>query len=156
MKRSFFQLAPLVLLLSGCGSDTPSPTFGLSPELPDPQRELFPTMKIAEPAEWGEQRPTAPDGYSVTAIATELGIPRQILVLPNGDILVAEGRGGGAPKLTPKDVIAAFIKAKGTTSVPSGNRLTLLRDSEGDGTYEVKETFAENLNAPYGLALCIR
>src|SRR5690606_39909510 len=72
---------------------------------------------------------------------------------PNGDILVAEGRGGNAPALKPKDVIAGFIKSKGTTSVPSGNRLTLLRDADGDGVYEQQGIFAENLNAPYGLAL---
>jgi glucose/arabinose dehydrogenase len=111
-------------------------------------------MKIAEPARWGDQKPTVPQNYSVTAIATELKVPRQTLVLPNGDILVAEGKGGGnAPKLRPKDVIASFIKSKGTTSVKSGDRMTLLRDADRDGTYELQSVFAENLNAPYGLAL---
>jgi glucose/arabinose dehydrogenase len=76
-----------------------------------------------------------------------------MLVLPNGDILVAEGRGGSAPKLTPKDVIASRVKAWGTSSVKGGNRLTLLRDADGDGTYEGRTVFADNLNAPYGLAL---
>ena len=90
---------------------------------------------------------------AVSAIATDMQIPRQSLVLPNGDILVAEGRGGNAPKLRPKDVIAGYIKAKGTTSVKSGNRLTLLRDADGDGVYELKKVFADDLNAPYGLAL---
>jgi glucose/arabinose dehydrogenase len=80
-------------------------------------------------------------------------IPRQTLLLPNGDILVAEGRGGSAPNLKPKDVIAGHIKAKGTSPVAGGNRLTLLRDVGGDGVYEVRTVFAENLNAPYGLAL---
>ncbi len=75
-----------------------------------------------------------------------------MLVLPNGDILVAEGRGGNAPKLKPKDVIAGYIKAQGNTQVKGGNRLTLLRDADGDGKYELKTVFAENLNAPYGLA----
>ena len=110
-------------------------------------------MTIAEPAEWGDRMPVVPEGYTITAIATDLLIPRQTLVLPNGDILVAEGRGGNAPALKPKDVIAGFIKSKGTTSVPSGNRLTLLRDADGDGVYEQQGIFAENLNAPYGLAL---
>src|SRR5690606_18295546 len=91
--------------------------------------------------------------YSITAIATDLLIPRQTLVLPNGDIIIAEGRGGNAKALKPKDVIAGFIKAKGTTSVPSGNRLTILRDADGDGVYEHRGIFADNLNAPYGLAL---
>ncbi|AZP71979.1 sorbosone dehydrogenase family protein [Pseudomonas poae] len=100
----------------------------------------------------GRAETKVPEGYSVTAIATDLAIPRQTLVLPNGDILVAEGRGGSAAKLKPKDVIASLIKAEGNTKVKSGNRLTLLRDADGDGTYELKTVFADNLNAPYGLA----
>jgi glucose/arabinose dehydrogenase len=155
MKRStFLGLAALSTLLSACGSTDPeAPGYGPEPQLPDPQRQLLPTMKIAKPAEWGDRQPTVPQGYTVAAIATDLKIPRQILVLPNGDILIAEGRGGAAPKLTPKDVIAAYIKAKGTSPVAGGNRLTLLRDKDGDGIYESTTTFAENLNAPYGLAL---
>jgi glucose/arabinose dehydrogenase len=94
-----------------------------------------------------------PAGYTISAIATDLKIPRQTLVLPNGDILVAEGRGGNEPKLTPKDFIASKLKAQGTSPVKGGNRLTLLRDSNGDGVYETRVVFAENLNAPYGLAL---
>src|SRR5690606_32249385 len=127
--------------------------YGASPTLPEPKRGLLPSMNIAEPAPWGDQTPAVPQGYRVTAIATDLRIPRQTLVLPNGDILVAEGRGGNASALQPKDVIAGFIKAKGNTSVESGDRLTLLRDADGDGTYELRTVFADNLNAPYGLAL---
>jgi glucose/arabinose dehydrogenase len=110
-------------------------------------------MEIANPAQWGEQRPTVPQGYAISAIATGLAIPRQTLLLPNGDILVAEGRGGSAPKLRPKDFIAGRLKGKGNTPVKGGDRLTLLRDANGDGTYEVKTVFAEDLDAPYGLAL---
>lgn len=149
-------LALLVLpgFLCACGGEPATPQqYGPSPPLPEPKPQLLPTMKIAKPANWGDREPVVPQGYTITAIATDLGIPRQTLVLPNGDILVAEGRGGGAPKLTPKDVIAAYIKAKGTSSAASGNRLTLLHDVDGDGTYKMKSTFAEGLNAPYGLAL---
>ena len=143
----------MALLLSGCGgAGDATQARGPDPKMPEPERTLLPSMKIAEPAPWGDQKPTVPEGYSVTAIATDLKIPRQTLVLPNGDILVAEGRGGGAAKLKPKDVIASYIKAKGNTQVKGGNRLTLLRDADGDGTYETKTVFAENLNAPYGLA----
>lgn len=143
-----------LVMLSGCGSkDTDPVQYGSNINLPEPQRGLLPNMTIAEPAEWGDRMPVVPEGYTITAIATDLLIPRQTLVLPNGDILVAEGRGGNAPALKPKDVIAGFIKSKGTTSVPSGNRLTLLRDADGDGVYEQQGIFAENLNAPYGLAL---
>lgn len=139
-------------LLFACGGDPKPLEYGPDPQLPDPERGLLPVMKIANPAEWGDRQPTVPAGYAIAAIATDLKIPRQILVLPNGDLLVAEGRGGAAPKLTPKDVIASRIKSWGTSPVSGGNRLTLLRDSEGDGQYE-QSTFAEDLNAPYGLAL---
>jgi len=141
------------LLLSACGAEgDKTQARGPDPKLPEQQSSLLPSMKIAEPTPWGEQKPTVPEGYSVTAIATDLAIPRQTLVLPNGDILVAEGRGGSAAKLKPKDVIASVIKAQGNTQVKGGNRLTLLRDADGDGTYELKTVFADNLNAPYGLA----
>jgi len=143
----------VALLLSACGGEgEATQALGPDPKLPAPERGLLPSMKIAQPAQWGEQKPTVPEGYSISAIATDLKIPRQSLVLPNGDILVAEGRGGSAAKLKPKDVIASQIKAKGNTQVKGGNRLTLLRDADGDGTYEVQTVFAENLNAPYGLA----
>lgn len=148
-----FSLLGVALLLSACGGDgEPTQTHGPDPKLPEPQRGLLPSMKIAQPDAWGELKPTVPEGFSVTAIATGLKIPRQSLVLPNGDILVAEGRGGSAAKLKPKDVIASQIKAKGNTQVKGGNRLTLLRDADGDGNYEVQAVFADNLNAPYGLA----
>ncbi len=145
--------AALLAVLTACGSDPDPRQYGPDPELPDVQRGLLPSMNIADPAEWGDRRPTVPQGYTITAIATDLKIPRQALVLPNGDILVAEGTGGGAPKLTPKDVIAGYLKAKGTSSAEGGDRLTLLRDADGDGIYEGRAVFAENLNAPYGLAL---
>ena len=148
-------VSALAALLAGCGSGGASPEqYGANPQLPAQQRGLLPNMTIAKPAAWGEERlPTVPQGYTVKAIATDLKIPRQTLVLPNGDILVAEGRGGNAPKLKPKDIVAGYIKAKGTSPVKGGNRLTLLRDTNGDGTYEMKTVFAEDLNAPYGLAL---
>ena len=146
---------PLALLLTACGEEPGSDQqfYGVQPDLPKPERGLLPSMTIAEPTPWGDQQPTVPEGFRISAIATDLKIPRQTLVLPNGDILVAEGRGGNAPKLKPKDVIAGVIKARGTTSVESGNRLTLLSDADGDGTYELQTVFAEDLNAPYGLAL---
>ncbi|GAA4015244.1 sorbosone dehydrogenase family protein [Sphingomonas swuensis] len=141
-------------LLSACGSASGSEQYGPNPELPKPERGLIPPMTIADPAGWGDRRPTVPQGYQVTAIATDMKIPRQSLVLPNGDILVAEGKGGGdAPIVRPKDLIAGYFKKKGTSSVKGGDRLTLLRDANGDGTYEGRTVFAEKLNAPYGLAL---
>ncbi|SDS96483.1 Glucose/arabinose dehydrogenase, beta-propeller fold [Halopseudomonas litoralis] len=150
-----FPVCALALFLSACGDNEgdPEQTYGTVDQLPEAQRGLLPNMTIADPSEWGDDVPTVPEGFTVTAIATDLKIPRQTLVLPNGDILVAEGRGGNAKPLKPKDVIAGKIKAQGNTQVESGNRLTLLRDSDGDGAYEEQTVFAENLNAPYGLAL---
>ena len=155
MKHSIALTAlAMAVLLSGCGGGEQNAAqhYGPDPKLPEPERGVLPSMKIADPTPWGEQLPSVPENFSVRAIATDLKIPRQTLVLPNGDILVAEGRGGNAAKLKPKDVIAGFIKAKGNTSVESGNRLTLLRDADGDGEYELQTVFAEGLNAPYGLA----
>jgi glucose/arabinose dehydrogenase len=145
--------ATFAALLAACGEDTEPLQYGPNPKLAQPVRGLLPNMTIAEPTQWGDQRPRVPQGYAINAIATDLAIPRQTLLLPNGDILVAEGRGGNAPDLKPKDVIAGHIKARGTSAVKGGDRLTLLRDADGDGVYEVRTVFAENLNAPYGLAL---
>jgi glucose/arabinose dehydrogenase len=151
MMRPFFLIGALAIALSGCGDPAPI-QYGPNPDLPKPQRGLLPAMTIARPANWGNDRPTVPQGYRIVAIATDLAIPRQTLVLPNGDILVAEGSGGGAPALRPKDLIANYIKGLGKSAVKGGNRLTLLRDADGDGTYEARGIFADNLNAPYGLA----
>jgi glucose/arabinose dehydrogenase len=152
--HSSLLIGAVALTLTACGNEAADPVqYGPNPNLPEAERGLLPSMKIARPANWGNELPTVPQGYTVQAIATDLQVPRQTLVLPNGDILIAEGSGGGAPALRPKDIIANFIKALGKTSVKGGNRLTLLRDADGDGTYEARGIFADKLNAPYGLAL---
>src|SRR3546814_5747293 len=106
MKRSTLASVPAlagVAQLAACNQSAPDiDQYGANPELPDQHRGLLPNMTIARPALWGDRVPTVPEGYSIRAIATDLGIPRQTLVLPNGDILVAEGRGGNAGKLKPK------------------------------------------------------
>ena len=152
MRRPIIATA-LVGLAGACGHGPDPVQYGPNPQLPEQERGLVPSMKIADPTGWGNARPTVPAGYTITAIATGFGIARQTLVLPNGDILVAEGRGGNEHALRPKDIIAGFIKAKGTSQAKSGNRLTLLRDANGDGVYEGRAVFADKLNAPYGLAL---
>lgn len=125
---------------------------GATPQLPEIRETLLPTMKIARPAGWNGEVPTVPAGFRIVAVATDLKIPRQMLVLPNGDLLVAEGVGGNAPKLRPKDVIAGHIKSLGKSGVAGGDRITLLRDADGDGRPEVRTVFIDGLNAPYGLA----
>ncbi|MRX50815.1 sorbosone dehydrogenase family protein [Paracoccus sp. S-4012] len=161
MKRAPVLIGAVVVLagvaawavLSGDRGAAP-PQYGTNIDLPAPQRGLLPVMTIPRPALWGDALPAVPAGYTIRPIATDLKIPRQTIVLPNGDILVAEGRGGGdAPSLRPKDIIAGVVKGLGTSSVEGGNRLSLLRDADGDGIYEAQGVFADNLNAPYGLAL---
>lgn len=151
--RPFLLAGTLVIALSACDGDPDPVQYGPTPELPEPRRGLLPAMTIPRPANWGSDRPTVPQGYKIEPIATDLKIPRQTLVLPNGDILIAEGSGGNAPSLRPKDIIAGFIKNLGKSSVEGGDRLTLLRDADGDGIYEARGIFADDLNAPYGLAL---
>jgi glucose/arabinose dehydrogenase len=140
--------------LSACNSgDESLDQTGASPKLPAVDQTLVPPMKIAKPQGWNGELPSVPEGFTITAVATGLKIPRQILVLPNGDILVAEGSGGHAPKLRPKDVIAGYIKSLGKSSVKGGDRITLLRDANGDGKADLRTTFIKDLDAPYGLAL---
>jgi glucose/arabinose dehydrogenase len=140
--------------LAACGSgDESLDQTGPNPKLPALDQTLVPPMKIAKPQGWNGELPTVPAGFTITPVATDLKIPRQILVLPNGDILVAEGTGGHAPKLRPKDVIAGYIKSLGKSSVKGGNRITLLRDANGDGKPELRTTFIKDLDAPYGMTL---
>lgn len=150
--KSVSRTMMLCVLLAACAKEPEAAQFGGSPQLPDPRTGLLPAMEIAKPGEWGDALPKVPAGYSITAFATGLKIPRQVLVLPNGDILVAEGAGSSAPPLRPKDFIAGFIKASGKTPVEGGNRITLLRDTDGDGRADVRSVLIDGLNAPYGLA----
>ncbi|UFP93698.1 PQQ-dependent sugar dehydrogenase [Gloeobacter morelensis] len=75
--------------------------------------------------------PVAPAGFQVSRFAAELDNPRWLYALPNGDVLVAESR-------TP-------------SYGPSANRITLLRDTNGDGTPEVRSVFLGGLNLPFGM-----
>ena len=155
MTMRLLATAAVAALVAACGGgDSEVTQFGPNPDLPEPQRGLLPNMNVASPGQWGDRRPTVPAGYTITPIATDLKSARQTLILPNGDILIAEGKGGGdAAKLRPKDFVAGYLKEQGASPVKGGDRLTLLRDADGDGTYEGRAVFAENLNAPYGLAL---
>ncbi len=126
---------------------------GSDPMLPEQADSLLPAMNIATPDGWGDDLPTVPAGFTIIAIAEDLKIPRQTIILPNGDILVAEGSGGNAPKLRPKDIIAGLIKSQGKSPVKGGDRITLLRDEDGDGQTDLQTVFIDGLDAPYGLAL---
>jgi len=154
MIKQLLAASALALTVAACGnaSDPKLNQTGANPDLPDRNETLVPPIKISPPANWNGETPTVPQGFTVTAFANDLKIPRQMLVLPNGDVLVAEGRGGGAPAMRPKDVIAGVIKKQGNTQIQGGNRITLLRDANNDGVPELRTVLVDDLNAPYGLA----
>ena len=152
MKRIVLLSLAFSLVACQSQSDPDLDQTGERPDLPQQSDTLLPAMKIPTPKGWDGELPTVPEGFTVTAIAKDLKIPRQMLLLPNGDILVAEGSGGHAPAVRPKDVIAGMIKKRGKSSVEGGNRITLLRDRDGDGQTDLQTTFIDGLDAPYGLA----
>jgi glucose/arabinose dehydrogenase len=133
-----------------------SETMGPLPELDDPENALIPTVVVAPAEGWpAGVMPTAANGLRVQALASGLQHPRWLYVLPNGDVLVAETN---APP-RPEDgkgirgwVLGREMKRAGA-AVPSANRITLLRDADGDGTAELRTIFLENLNSPFGMAL---
>jgi glucose/arabinose dehydrogenase len=154
MKMRLVSIAALSLALAGCSgsSDPEVQETGPTPDLPELDQSLIPSMHIAPPGEWNGDLPTVPEGFTISVVADDLRIPRQMLMLPNGDLLVAEGSGGGAPRLRPKDVLAGLIKARGKSSVEGGDRITLIRDANGDGVPELRTVLIDDLNAPYGMA----
>ncbi|MBI2261853.1 MAG: sorbosone dehydrogenase family protein [Caulobacterales bacterium] len=154
--------AALVLLtLAGCGGGEaldPMAGFGPNPVLPEPQRSLIPVVHVAEAVGWPAGRtPTPAAGFRVQAFASGLDHPRWLYRLPNGDILVAETNAPPKPEGTEDGGLRAFFQnlfmKKAGAEVPSANRITLLRDADGDGVAETKTAFLENLMSPFGMAL---
>jgi glucose/arabinose dehydrogenase len=147
----------LILLVAACGDISrlpPEATVGAEPSLPEPTRTLIPTVLIAPAKGWPEgEKPAAAPGTAVAAFATKLDHPRWVYVLPNGDVLVAESAG---PPRESKGIKAWFMKQamkSAGSAVPSANRITLLRDADGDGNPETRTVFLEGLNSPFGMAL---
>jgi glucose/arabinose dehydrogenase len=145
--------------LPGCAGTTESAPHageGPQPALPPPQSSLVPTVKVAPAKGWPEgAAPLAARGLRVSAFATGLSHPRWMLVLPNGDVLVAETNAPPRPE-DGKGVKAWFqrqLMGKAGAGTPSANRITLLRDADGDGRAELRSPFAEGLNSPFGMAL---
>jgi glucose/arabinose dehydrogenase len=132
--------------------------FGPDPTLPPPSSSMVPVVKVAPARGWppGAQPVPAP-GLSVTAFATGLDHPRWLHILPNGDVLVAETNAPERPLrkelLGVKGWIMGKMQKRAGGAVPSANRITLLRDADGDGVAEVRSAFLENLNSPFGMAL---
>ena len=130
--------------------------MGANPTLPLPQSSLIPTVNIAPATGWPEgAMPTAMAGLSVTPLASGLDHPRWVYVLPNGDVLVAESNAPPKPEDGKgiKGWVMKKVMAKAGAGVPSANRITLLRDMDGDGKAETRTVFMQNLNSPYGMAL---
>jgi glucose/arabinose dehydrogenase len=144
--------------LAACGEVATLPLsagMGPSPSLPPPKPTLIPTVNIAPAQGWpANTRPTAAPGTTVVALASGLDHPRWLHVLPNGDVLVAES--SAPPKLDGGGIKGWFMKQsmkKAGAAVPSANRITLLRDADGDGVAETRSVFLEGLNSPFGMAL---
>jgi glucose/arabinose dehydrogenase len=158
--RARAHVLPAVLsiaILSACESARLPVEAGIgpSPQLPSPQKALIPTVVIAPAKGWAAGRtPTPAPGLRVTAFATGLDHPRWLHVLPNGDVLVAETN--APPREEEHGIRAWFMKMffkRASASVPSANRITLLRDADGDGVAETRSAFLTGLMSPFGMAL---
>ena len=148
----------LLISLSGCGDIATLPVeagYGPNPTLPEPNTSLIPTVNIAKATGWPEgQQPRAAEGLKVTALARDLDHPRWLYVLPNGDVLVAESDAPAKPEAQGiRGWVMKKVMARAGSGVKSANRITLLRDSNGDGTLEDRTVFLEGLNSPFGMAL---
>jgi len=145
------------LALGACGESATLPQqVGADPQLPEPNHTLIPTVNIAPAQGWSEgATPKAVAGGTLTAFARGLQHPRSVYVLPNGDVLVAETAAPKRPEegkgLKAKAMGAAMKRAG--SAVPSANRITLLRDADGDGVAELRTPFIEGLNSPFGMTL---
>src|SRR5438552_2303669 len=159
LSRALLILAPAALALSACGAGPalpPQQGYGPNPVLPAAKKQLLPVMKIAPAVGWAEgQTPEAAPGFVATALVRDLEHPRWLYVLPNGDVLVAETNAPPKPE-DGKGFKGWFMKMfmkKAGAGTPSANRITLLRDADGDGVAETRTVFLEGLNSPFGMAL---
>jgi glucose/arabinose dehydrogenase len=143
-----------MILLRRLQGGTHEPAFGSNPAIPAARRQGIPTLKMPTARGWTQgQTPVAAPGLKVNAFATGLQHPRWIHVLPNGDVLVAEALSVPRPIKSAFDY-AMFSTMKRAAAVGvSPNRITLLRDADGDGVAETREVFLEGLNQPFGMAL---
>jgi glucose/arabinose dehydrogenase len=149
-----------LLGLAACSDDSfdAQSQIGPNPSLPEPQQYLFPPMHLASVVGWKEgEKPTVAKGLKIEALATGLAHPRSLYVLPNGDVLVVESQSPNLdPVKRPKDLIMGLIESVVTSGGGDGkqsNRITLLRDADGDGKPETREVFLDHLSSPFGAAL---
>ena len=160
--RNRFRLAIGIaaLILAGCNDPqdnvTAEQSFGPSPSLPAPQHSWLPTVNVAKAVGWPSGgKPTAASGMAVNAFATGLSHPRSLYVLPDGDVLVAETDAPPKPDDTRgiKGWIAKMIMSRAGSGSTSANRITLLRDTDGDGVADTRSILLKDLNSPFGMAL---
>lgn len=158
MSRRALLLA--ALMVAGCsGSDDfdASRQIGPNPILPEPSQSLWPDLKVAKVVGWNEgQVPEVPAGFSVSAYAKDLANPRTVHTLPNGDVLVVQSKApAGKPLNRPKDIIRGWIMGMAAGGGEGGgetNRITLLRDTNRDGTVDERRDLLTDLNSPFGVA----
>ena len=162
LRRPAFVALPITAFLaalSACGDRATllmAEDTGANPTLPQPVKRLIPTVNIATAKGWpAGGMPTAMAGLAVTSFADKLDHPRWVYVLPNGDVLVAESNAPPKPEDGKgiKGAIMKMVMGRAGASVPSANRITLLRDADGDGRAELRTVFLENLMSPFGMAL---
>ncbi len=149
----------VAVFVAGCGDTAvlpPSAGMGATPTLPKPVSSLIPTVNIAPAKGWPEgAMPVPMAGLAVTALATGLDHPRWVHVLPNGDVLVAESNAPPKPEDGKgiKGFVMKLVMGRAGAGVPSANRISLLRDADGDGKAEARTVFLDKLNSPFGMAL---
>jgi len=146
------------VISAGCESARlpSSAAVGPDPALPAPNPTRIPTVHFPPAKGWpADVTPTAASGTTVRPFAAGLQHPRWLYVLPNGDVLVAESAAPPQPEEYKglKGVAMRVVLRRMGSRVPSANRITLLRDADGDGTPEVRSVFLEGLNSPFGMAL---
>ncbi len=150
--------AVMTLALSACGEKAQlniSQQVGGNPQMPKPKDFLVPPMQVPDGVGWkGEAKPQVIAGLQIEKIASGLLHPRQLLVLPNGDVLVAEANGPGEEAVTtPKQVIAGKVKNNSGKGGKGGNRITLLRRKPGGSGEWDKYVYIDKLHSPFGIQL---
>lgn len=143
-----------MILLRRMDGDTPPQAFGAAPQIPAAKPQNIPTLKMPTARGWEAGRvPVAAPGLKVNAFATGLKHPRWIHVLPNGDVLVAESMNSAGQVRTAFDLAMVSTMKRAAAVGTSPNRITLFRDTDGDGVAETRQTFLSGLNMPFGMAL---
>jgi glucose/arabinose dehydrogenase len=146
------------LALSACGEKAQlniSQQVGGNPTMPKPQDFFVPPMQVPDGVGWkGDAKPQVVAGLQIERIASGLKHPRQLLVLPNQDVLVVEANGPGEEAVTtPKQVIAGKVKNQSGKGGKGGNRVTLLRRKPGASGEWEQHVYIENLHSPFGIQL---